>query len=95
VRLEQLIGKKAVRTKVLKRMEYQMSGGLSLGGQYIELPDSRWCTQPVEVIAVEDGVVYIEYETFLRGEKKREILDPKYNDDNWAPVNEKLLGAME
>jgi len=91
MKLDELIGKLAVRTKALARMEYEHDGGLSYGGRYVSVPDNRWCTRPVLIKAIEKGVVYIEWRGDVSDKIYKEILDPKFVDEHWAPVNEDYL----
>jgi hypothetical protein len=92
MKLTELIGKRAVRTKSLERIEH-LNDGMLYSGRKVLVPDSAWTTRPVLVTAVEDGVVYIQWRAEYGGHIYREILDPKYHDDNWAPVNDAYLEA--
>jgi len=52
--------------------------------------DRTYCTKPIVVDSICQGIIYIKDLTDGKNAKIR-ILDPGYNDDMWSPVSKKFL----
>ena len=78
MRLQDLVGKIVVRKQpVITRH----SGSLLIAApEYTK--DTSYCTDPIRIEAIQDGVIY-----YVSGYSlKIQILNPLYNDEHWAEV---------
>ncbi len=91
---KELIGKTALREKPIQTQV--MTGG---GSKIETIPEYRYCTNPVKIVAATDHHIIIEFEINKLFSKeglatKQIILDERFCDDNWTDYN-KLIGKNE
>jgi hypothetical protein len=81
MRVEELVGKLAVRTKTVTDHSARSLFSMAESGE-----DCRYTQSPVFIEAVEQGVGYCRHSP--TGEVN--IIGAKYMDSHWAPVNERF-----
>lgn len=85
--MEKFKNKWIIRNKPLTKLEY--AEGFSLGRK-IEVPDTKYCTRPIYVKGVKDGIVYFNWLNYADTVSKTDILSPEYIDENWVVVDKEF-----
>lgn len=84
MKLSELVGKRAIRTAPIMTYRYESTGYMfSGGGHYVDMPDYRYCTKPVKVLAATDTNAIVLVKNY-KDEYERENISCQYCDDNWA-----------
>ena len=89
MKLTELIGKKAIRTAPVYEQKYQSGslGWYSGGGRYVDVPNYKFCTEPIMVLAATDTNAIVSVQNVC-GEEIRKNLSCLYCDDNWCDYGE-------
>lgn len=84
--MDKFLHKWIVRTKPIMKWEDTRSAF----GSKVQIPDTKYCTKPIYIKAITEGIVYCNWHNYADTISKTEILCPTYIDENWVAIDTKF-----